>query len=269
MISLNTVYQFVSNNERIRIIYLDYDKNLCVYVFIEKTLSMPIVDTALQIEKEYDSNHLVEVIDPYFSMKADSDLSEKEISKRDEAWQIIEKYWETRKNDIINKTTRMSLFQKIADIEDIPLMTVRRIFSRFWQRGMTRNALLPDYAKSGGKGQEKKMKEKNGRRRIYSDNDTEGIIITDAIKKQFEVATQNYWRTSQKKSLRQVYRLMLADFYSITVQDNSEIEKIIWEYDSIPTFNQYYYWFKKNENITLDIKMRDGEKEFELKHRPL
>lgn len=266
---MNNSGQFISNNERIRIIYVNYTENLCYYVFLEKILSMPIVNTVSHIEKEYDSSHLVEVIDPYFLMKTDKDLSDKEISKRDEAWQIIEKYWDSRKEDLLTKTTRMSIFQEIADIESIPLMTVRRIFSRFWQRGMNRNALLPDYAKSGGKGKEKKLKEKNGRRRVYNDTDSEGIIITDVIKKQFEAATQKYWRTSQKKSLRQVYRLMLADFYSITIKGNSELKKVIRGSDSIPTFKQYYYWFKKNENAVLDIKLRDGEKEFELKHRSL
>lgn len=124
-------------------------------------------------------------------------------------------------------------------------MTVRRIFSRFWQRGMNRNALLPDYAKSGGKGKEKNLKEKNGRRRIYCDSETGGIIITEEIKKQFEVATEKYWRTGQKKPLRQVYRHLLSDFYSIKTNKNSEVEKIIKEAGSIPTFDQFYYWFKK------------------------
>ena len=186
MIHFNTVYQFISDNERIRMIHVDYVENICAYVFIEKNLSTPIIDTVSSIEKEYEENYLIEVIDPYFVMKSDGDLSEIEVSKRDEAWGIIEKYWELRKVDILTKKTRMQVFQEIADYENIPLMTVRRIFSRFWQRGMTRNALLPDYAKSGGKGQEKKIQQKNGRRRIYSDNDAEGIIITDNVKKQFE-----------------------------------------------------------------------------------
>ncbi|HWQ42495.1 MAG TPA: transposase, partial [Desulfosporosinus sp.] len=138
------------------------------------------------------------------------------------------------------KRTRMSVFQEISETERIPLMTVRRIFARFWQRGMTRNALLPDYSKSGGKGKEKNVKEKMGRRRVYSEDDSEGIVVTDSVKKHFEIATNKYWRTGQKKSLRQVYRLMLADFYSITVRKNEEIEKIIRGSDSIPTFQQYY-----------------------------
>lgn len=270
MISFNTVYQFVVGNDRIRIIHIAREDDLCAYVNIEGILSMPTIEMIPVLEKEYDNNSIVEVLDPFFKIKSDDHLSEIEIRKRDEAWQIIEKYWEFRKNDILSKKTRMQVFQEISEIERIPLMTVRRIFARFWQRGMTRNALLPDYSKSGGKGKEKNVKEKKmGRRRVYSEDDSEGIVVTDAVKKHFEIATNKYWRTSQKKSLRQVYRLMLGDFYSITVRKNTEIEKIIRGSDSIPTFQQYYYWFKKNENSTLDIKSRYGEKEFELKHRPI
>ena len=64
--------------------------------------------------------------------------------------------------EILTKRTRAAALEEISRIENIPLVTVRRIFSRFWQRGMNRNALLPDYAKSGGKGQERILKEKNG-----------------------------------------------------------------------------------------------------------
>ena len=220
MISSNTVYQFVDGNDRIRIIHVARENDLCAYVNIEGTLSMPTIEMIPVLEKEYDNNNIVEVLDPYFKIKSDNNLSAIEILKRDEAWQIIKKYWESRKNDILSKKTRMQVFLEISEIERIPLMTVRRIFSRFWQRGMTRNALLPDYSNSGGKGKEKNVKEKKmGRRRVYSEDDSEGIVVTNAIKKHFEIATNKYWRTNQKKSLRQVYRLMLADFYSITVRN--------------------------------------------------
>ena len=270
MLNLNTVYQFVNENERIRIIDIDYAEGLCAYVYIGTSLSMPKIEIVSNIEKKYDNNNIVEILDPYFRIKSNDNLSETEIRKRDEAWQIIEKYWESHKNDILSKKTRMQVFQEIAENEKIPLITVKRLFSRFWQRGMTRNALLPDYANSGGKGQERELTDKKvGRHRIYGENNTEGIIITEAIKKQFEVVTNKYWRKGQKKSLRQVYRLMLADFYSITVRKNEEIEKIIRGSDYIPTFTQYYYWVKKDEYTVLDIKLREGEKEYELKYRPL
>lgn len=269
MISFNTVYQHVSNGEQIRIIYVDYKHDICAYVFLFSNLSIPIITMLTDLEHEYNSNHLVMITDPFLLMKKDKDLTSKEISKRNESWKIIEKYWEPRKNDFLSKSKRMGAFREIADTENISLMTVRRIFSRFWQRGMNRNALLPDYAKSGGKGKEKNLKEKNGRRRIYCDSETGGIIITEEIKKQFEVATEKYWRTGQKKPLRQVYRHLLSDFYSIKTNKNSEVEKIIKEAGSIPTFDQFYYWFKKNENTILDIKTRESERQFNLKNRSL
>ncbi|MDD4591080.1 MAG: DDE-type integrase/transposase/recombinase [Parabacteroides sp.] len=266
MISLNAVYQFVDEYDRIRIVYVDND--LCAYVHINWKLSMPKVERISIIEEQYDNNHIVQVNDPYFGIKSDNDLSEIEVQKRDAAWQMIQKYWESNKNDILDKKTRMQIFEEISQNEGISLMTVRRTFSRFWQRGMTRNALLPDYFKSGGKGKEKNITEKMGARRIHG-NDSEGIIITKEVKDQFEASTERYRRTGQKKSLRQVYRAILADYYSITVKTNAELGKILLSDDSLPTYNQYYYWFKKNENPTLDIKSQEGEKEYELKHRPL
>jgi len=158
VISFNTVYQFVDGNDRIRIIHVAREIDLCAYVNIESILSMPIIVMISVLEKEYDDNNIVEVFDPYFKIRSDDNLSEIEIRKREDAWHIIDKYWESRKNEILNKKTRMQVFQEISEIEGIPLMTVRRIYSRFWQRGMTRNALLPDYSKSGGKGKEKNVK---------------------------------------------------------------------------------------------------------------
>ncbi|MBB5335736.1 Mu transposase C-terminal domain-containing protein [Pectinatus brassicae] len=269
MINFNSVYQFVNDGKRMRIIHLDVTSDICLYVYLEQAFSMPIMGSINDMQIKSDNADIVEIADPYFMIKSDKNLKASEIAKRDEAWRIIEVYWDNKKMAILTKHTRTAIFKEISRIENIPMVRVRRIFSRFWQRGMNRNALLPDYAKSGGKGQERILKEKNGRRRIYSNNKANGIIISECIKKQFEAGTNKYWRTNQQKSLRQVYRLILADFYSITVKKNNEIEKIIRDEGMIPTFRQYYYWFKKNENTELDIKMRKGEKEFELKHRSL
>ena len=43
----------------------------------------------------------------------------------------------------------------------------------------------------------------------------------------------------------------------------------VWDASIIPSYNQFYYWFKKYEDPQLDISMRKSKKEFELKHRPI
>ena len=269
MICYNSVYQFVADNERIRILHVDYLQSLVIYVYLEKNFSMPICTTTINLEQQIEDSQLIEISDPYLYIKREKDLSEIQIERRDKHWKIIEKYWDKRKMELFSKSTRMKVLKEISENEDIPLVSIRRIFSRFWQRGMSKNSLLTEYDKSGAKGKEKSLKEKSGRRRIYSENEPDGIIITDAVKKQFEVAIKKYWRTGQKKNLREVYRHILADFYSVSVKTKSDEVKIIQGISYIPTYKQFYYWFKKNEDTVLDIKMRECEKEYQLKHRPL
>lgn len=260
MISLNAVYQFINEKDKIRIIYVD--EHLCAYVHLDIKVSMPKIELISVMEDQYDSNHIVQVHDPYFKIISDDQLSEVEIQKRNGAWQMVTKYWEPYKNDIIDKKTRMQVFQNISKNEAVPPMTVRRTFSRFWQRGMKPNALLPDYSKSGGKGKEKKITQKRN-------NNLQSVVITDDIRKQFEAGVKEYWRTRLKKSLREVHRAILADFYSITVKSNEELDDVILNSDYLPSYHQFYYWFKKNEDPALDFKSREGENKYELEKRDL
>jgi hypothetical protein len=43
----------------------------------------------------------------------------------------------------------------------------------------------------------------------------------------------------------------------------------VWEVNRIPSYDQFYYWFKKFEDPKKDIQFRKSAKEFELKNRPL
>lgn len=43
----------------------------------------------------------------------------------------------------------------------------------------------------------------------------------------------------------------------------------IWEANRIPSYNQFYYWFKKFEDPKKVIQLRKSVKEYELKHRPI
>lgn len=75
----------------------------------------------------------------------EKDLSELQINKRNVAWEFIEKYWETNKCDLLEKNHRENKLMELANTSSLSLAKVKRIFSRYWQRGMNKNALLPDY----------------------------------------------------------------------------------------------------------------------------
>ncbi|GAA0752017.1 hypothetical protein [Clostridium sartagoforme] len=62
---------------------------------------------------------------------------------------------------------------------------------------------------------------------------------------------------------------MLRDFYSDVYRENNEIKHRVWDKSRIPTYNQFYYWFKKSQDIKKDIILRESTKELNLKYRPL
>ncbi|MBY6917456.1 DDE-type integrase/transposase/recombinase [Clostridium botulinum] len=272
MISVNSVFKYVDveDGERIRIIELD--ENYVYIVNIDAVTSMPRKENFSKIAEEIECDKLIKIKDPYIKIIEDKELSEVQLNKRNEDWKLIEKYWQVYKDDILNKSNRVKSFESICNESNNGMNKVKRLFSRFWQRGMNKNALIPDYDKSGGRGKEKKLNNiKTGkpRKADYLGNKIDGINITEDVKKQFAFAIDKYYRNNKKGSLKETYTLILKNFYSDSFIEENEIKYRVWDDSRIPTYDQFYYWFKKKENIKKDIIFRESEKEFNLKHRQL
>lgn len=272
MISINSVFKYVDNDNGERIRVIDIIDDYIYFVNIDADTSMPRKELLKIIEDEIEGEKLLAIKDPFSRAINEKELSEFQIKKRNIAWKFIEKYWEIGKYELLEKNSRENKLKEIADISGLSLLKIKRIFSRYWQRGMSRNALLPDYINSGGKGKEKKLSDlKVGRppKVNYYGEAVEGINVTEEVKKHFEFALNKYYRNSKKISLMETYTLMLRDFYSDVYKENNELKYVVWDNSRIPKYNQFYYWFRNSEDIKKDIILRDSEKEFNLKHRPL
>lgn len=272
MISVNSVFKYVDIDKGERIRVVEVDEGYVYVINLDAVTSMPRKENKNKLQEELEANKLIKIKDPFIRIIEDKELSFVQISKRDEDWAFIQKYWGKYKDDILNKAKRAKAFKLICDESNNGLSKVKRLYSRFWQRGMNKNALVPDYDKSGGKGKEKNLTElKTGkpRKADYYGQVIEGINITDDVKKQFQFALDRYYRTSKKISLKDTYTLILKDFYSDSYRENDEIKHRVWNKSRIPTYDQFYYWFKKTENKQKDIIFRESEKEFNLIHREL
>ncbi len=272
MIDINSVYKYVddSNEEKIRII--DIIDDYIYIVSIDGTTSMPRKELLETILQDVNAEKLLLLKDPYSRIIDETSLSELQISKRDSDWQVILKFWNENKIELLEKKYRNKMFQKISDQVGISVPKVKKLFSRYWQRGMNKNSLLPDYINSGARGKERKLSDiKVGRpkRANYEGEVIEGINITDEVKKHFQISINKYYRNNNKLSLKETYMLMLSDFYSDIYKEDNEIKHKVWDKSRIPTYNQFYYWFKKDENIKKDITFRESEKEFNLKYREI
>lgn len=269
MIIVNSVFKY-DTGERIRII--DIIDQLVYIVDIDAVTSMPKKELLHAIEDELESENLVQINDPFARIINEKELTEIQINKRNEDWKFILEYWDKYKVNLLEKSSRNNKLEEISYLSGLSLSKVKKVFSRYWQRGMNKNALIPDYINSGGKGKEKNLTgNKIGRpkRADYNGEIISGINITDEVKRHFNIAINKYYRNKEKITLKETYTLMLRDFYSNHYKENDEMKYKVWDTSRIPTYDQFYYWFKKNEDIKTDIAFRESDKEFNLKYRLL
>lgn len=272
MIAINSVFKYIDskNEEKIRII--DIINNYVYITNVDGATSMPRKELIETILQDINAEKLVLVKDPFVRIIDEKDLSELQINKRERDWEVIRTYWEFNKYDLLEKHLRTKKFEEISKATGLSVPKVKKLFSRYWQRGMNKNALLPDYINSGAKGKERKLtKNKVGRpkRADYYGELIEGINITSEVKQHFQIAINKYYRKNNKISLKETYTLMLRDFYSDIFKEDNKIKHKVWDKSRIPTYNQFYYWFKKSEDVKKDIIFRESKKEFDLKNREL
>lgn len=273
MIFYNRVYQYVNSDNENRIRIIQVDEPIIYYVELNGDTAMPKKISLKTVEDEIEARVLLVISDPFLMSYDDKNLTPKQIEKRDLDWEIINTTWEEYKWRLFEKNTRDAAFDEIAKKFNLKKLKVKRLFTRFWQRGLNKNALLPDYNKSGGKGKERDLAGANkvGRPRKYAlrDEQNQGINITEDVKNQFAHVIKQYYRKKEQITLTETYEYLLRDFYSHNYVEDGEVKYSVWDASRIPSYNQFYYWFKKYEDPQLDISMRKSKKEFDLKHRPI
>lgn len=272
MIDINSVYKYVEDSKEEKIRIIDIIDDYTYIVSINGVTSMPRKELLATILQDINAEKLILTKDPYSRIIDETSLSELQISKRDFDWQVILKFWNENKMELLEKKYRNKIFKEISEQVGISVPKVKKLFSRYWQRGMNKNSLLPDYINSGARGKERKLTDiKVGRpkRANYEGEVIEGINITEEVKKHFQVSINKYYRNNKKLSLKETYMLMLSDFYSDIYKEDDEIKHRVWDKSRVPTYNQFYYWFKKDENIKKDITFRESEKEFNLNNREI
>jgi hypothetical protein len=220
-------------------------------------------------------------LDPWARIVRDEDLSDKEKEIRDKAWEIISSivvqepsiYYRDRRGSLVKQVTEK--YNAYKNKENLIQRTVYGYLRRFWQRGKNKNALLPDYANSGGKGKPKASgKKKRGRPRKYA-HDQEigtGVNVTEEDKKIFRVAINKFYNNSKENFLTTAYDLMIKEYYSEDYfYDENRVKKsILISPDKRPTFTQFKYWYEVEQtDIRKTIISRKGSIKYALEHRAI
>ena len=285
-IFVNDLIQWNSDNEKNslieRIVWIDEDYTIAFLFNINATKGFPRSYSVEDIKEAIRYQEVSKLeIDPWIRSIKEESLSEKEKLLRDNAWEIIS-LLVTQEPDIYYRDIRGKLVQQVINEYNqgrqenklIPL-TVYKYLRRFWQRGKNKNALLPDYDKSGGKGKRRQAGDKKrGRPRKYKNHPEigEGINITEQDRQIFRIAINKFYRTKTKNSLVTAYKLMIKDYYAEEYQfdENKVKTSILIPPEKRPTFTQFRYWYEtENSNLEKTITTRKGTKRYSLENRAI
>ncbi len=208
--------------------------------------------------------------DPLIRVLSEDSIKESDKQKRDKAWSLISdivKY--ENEPDIYDRDKRGPWVAEAVVKHGVTYSTVYKYLRRFWQRGKSKNALLPDYYNSGGRGKRKTLGAKKiGRPRKNIDVNGPGINVDEATKRIFRIAVSKYYDTHKENFLTTAYNLMVKEFYKEDYRFEDGIRKpTIIPLGQIPTITQFRYWYEVEQDIKKSLEKKKGKKKYALKHR--
>lgn len=271
MIVVNNLISYkIENNEELieRVLWFDEVRDIGFFIDINSN-NYPYSKTISEIEDAINSgNAEILLEDPFIRAINEEDIPKKHIDAREKAWEMIKDIIALEPH-IYDSSERRKYLLKICKVYNTHENTVVRYLKRYWQRGKTKNALLPEYYLCGGKGQERQSSQiKRGRPRRNANIIGDGVNVDEETKRIFRIAINKFYYTSAKKTLTLTYEMMLKEYFNVDMKIKNNIEiPVVKSYAEIPSLNQLRYWFEKERNIKREISSRKSPKKYEQSYR--
>lgn len=250
---INDVFQL--EQERHRILALAHQHVL--WINIDSDKAWPELVRTAEIEQWILDESLRRVEDPYQELAA---LIVEQGSKaqviRDQRYELIAPL--LADEEIYYRSGRGRLVQSRSDETGTPRKSLYKNLRQYWQRGAMPNALLPDYRKSGGKGQKKISKKKLGRPRKTSPGT--GITVDASIEKMFRLVLDRYYVNDKGHSLPYAHRRFIDMFEAA----NPNVQP-----EDYPTITQIRYFYHREYENADRIRLRVNRISYQKDIRPL
>jgi hypothetical protein len=133
---------------------------------------------------------------------------------------------------------RAALLSAYSRAHGISVASLMRYLRRYWERGQTIDALLPDYANSGARGKTRAASAgvKRGRPRNGATGSANAGTNTDAaLRALFLAAAAHFAATHPQFSRPAAYRQMLRDHFADCLPG------------AIPSYGQFNYWLERDD----------------------
>lgn len=255
-----------------RILWISEEQNALYAIDITKKKGLPVFYHVTDVSNAIENGKATWVDDDPWSLHFfEEELSPAQRDVRDKAWSIIvELTGMENEPAIFIKKQRGAMIRKVAEKHNLREYYIYRHLFRYWQRGLNKNALIPDYVFSGGKGKNREPGERKRGRPRKSMQFSEGINLTSQLREIICRSIKEFYLQSGKMSLPQAYQSMLKKYFSEDIEiDNGVVKVTLVEEEKRPSFTQFYQVYRKEFDESDAVKAREGEKEFLRNNRAI
>ncbi len=229
-----------------------------IWIALDDTSAFPQLVSKKELEIAIDEEVLTRIEDPHAELAfqtPEKDTTAK--TKRDNNYQLIKPLVESL--EFYLAKSRSSIINQVIENQGSTKQTLYRLARRYWQRGQTKNALLPDYKNSGAKGKKRTATNKKlGRPRTYMPGT--GAIIDSFIERLFRIAIDKYLLTDKGYSFPYAHR-RFKSLYENHFPNTPEEE--------IPTNWQMMHFYKREYQQVEKLQKRVSRIEYNKDVKPL
>lgn len=213
---------------------------------IHSNTAVPIFRSFDELEDLIASGVICETADPWQTPLTEDALTEAQRRRLDQGWRVIRPLVDAQPK-CFDKGHRARLSAEIAcaSAGTISRQSVDRLIRRYWQRGMTPNALLPDYPNSGAPGRSRPvgMAKRGCKVRVG----LPGMNIDEGLRERMKDVVTRYFASNRKVDVVAAHQMLLDMYYMDTAVDPATGRQ------PHPNLGQFRYWLEKdNDTFALE-----------------
>jgi len=253
---------FIENSESssrmLRVIHINQMKVIFVDIGYSETQtkkegSMPKYKSIEDFLYLWDNGDLELTADPFQSFYDEDELEanhESYIDLRDANYKIVSYIWEKKREEFLLPRYRAGCIAETASRYGRSEQGVRWLIKRFLQRGMTKNALLPDYFNCGSKGGNEDYYRKRGRSATKNRNGevVQGIAVTPRVlTKILKGYEEFYIKGTVDVTKRLAYDQTIMKYFAKKIIEDGE-SKLVLISGTYPLQDTFYYHVRQNSD---------------------
>jgi putative transposase len=284
----NMVYEWASTEEPLaveRLLWLNQDSEHVWIIRVSDPKAQPVRRNRAELETSLEACEArVLARDPYSGLsRPDKDIKKKHRQDRDKSWDLIASLVESSDTRVFQFYSRNSPVTTLVKSKGCHKSTVYQLLRRYWQRGQTKNALLPLFdrcgwrdrlnpkKKSGHEEQGEEDLKKLGRpsKLTVVIGESRGVNVTKDVLQRIRMGVKMFYETREARTLQRAFQMTLEKFFHCGYYQNRDG---IWvaalpPASELPTYRQFKYWYKKERNPRRSQTARQGEARHNLSGR--